>query len=174
MHLTAGSGTCKELKIQHLTSQDTFIYTADNKWMVGMVEETLLMYERWYSCTQTCQISLRVSWWVPISSQSSWTGCLWRKDLLLKLLSWNYKIFPWSCNVFKECLFHQRTFSPSQRTNKTCIPDIRIKALMQWYSVYELGTQIKHCSRWCTLVHINMPRLKDPLSHEYYIIAVAA
>ena len=81
MHLTAGSGTCKELKIQHLTSQDTFIYTADNKWMV---EETLLMYERWYSDVPNLIAGILMG---ANFITKQLDGCLWRKDLLLKILS---------------------------------------------------------------------------------------
>ena len=77
MHLTTGSGTCKELKIQHLTSQDTFIYNADNKWMVG---ETFLMYERWYSVLRRakshcgyldgCQFHHKTAGWMFMEKRS--------------------------------------------------------------------------------------------------------
>ena len=101
MHLTAGSGTCKELKIQHLTSQDTFIYTADNKWMV---EETFLMYERWYSVLRRakshcgyldgCQFHHKTAGWMFMEERSPF------KDTFMKVQYFFSKVETFSRNAF--------------------------------------------------------------------------
>ena len=57
-------------------------------------------------------------------------GCLWRKDLLLMILTF-MKVQYFFSKVETLKSFYQRQFSKSQRPDDTCIPDIRIKALMQ-------------------------------------------